>query len=317
MRGPLKMSPTRTIRLAMFLSLFSTYTEANDLSIRIVKGYEGAARYATHAANVTTEKRAALYQQYFVDPYRNDCSGDGPSYTESRWLFDTPVVEVGKLHLAAAKIRESNIDTVVRRSLVRASQLWPSKEITVCLFPFPPEADAADSVRLRMNGVTGFSEAPGVLWLQIIPISGWLDKAPYATVHEYHHAISYECGVIPAEGKTLLDTILAEGRADWFAATLYPASRAPWTIPLPPSDEDTVWSAMQPVLDSREKTDIERFFFGFENDVPEWAGYRIGYQIVRHYIEGHPGQSVEEWSRLDSKTFLRESGYRSPLPKSQ
>lgn len=258
----------------MFLSLFSTYAGANDLSIRIIKGYEGAARYATHAANVTNEKRAALYQQYFVDPYRNDCSGDGPSYTESRWLFDTPV-EVGKLHLAAVKISESNIDTIVRRSLVSASQLWPSKDITVCLFPFPPESDAADSIRRRMNGVIGFSEAPGALWLQIIPISGWLDKVPYTIVHEYHHAISYEYGVIPAKGKTLLDTILAEARADWFATTLYPASRAPWTIPLPPNDEDTVWSAMLPVLDSREGTDVERFFFDVEDDVPQWAGYRI------------------------------------------
>ena len=33
----------------------------------------------------------------------------------------------------------------------------------------------------------------------------------------------------------------------------------------------------------------DRWFFGTTTSVPRWTGYAVGFELVRRYLEGHPG----------------------------
>jgi len=282
---------------------------AGEARINIVAGYEGMAQYAAAAIGKSNTERATLYDQYVNQPYRERCSGDGDGREFSRRMLETPVADIDALAHAAAEISDSRIEDKIRVAIRESSRLMPIDDITVCVFAFPPDHSMADLVREKLYGLMGFAEIRGVFWLQPLPVNGWLDQLAYGTAHEYHHAAAYSANRDPGKDETLLETILAEGRADAFAALLYPERVPAWTDALSLEQERATWTAMTPYLDRRDNDIVNKFLFGSEGEAPLWSGYTIGFRIAQSYIAQNPGESVEQWSILDAGTFLRNSGY--------
>ena len=101
--------------------------------------------------------------------------------------------------------------------------------------------------------------------------------------HEIHHAkrrrsVGY--------GETLLEALITEGLADHFALEITGSDPYPWSVSLSES-ELSEWIAK-----SRENWhdpyNHNVWFFGADGSVPYWAGYSIGFHLVKEYLVNHP-----------------------------
>jgi uncharacterized protein YjaZ len=282
-----------------------------EIDIKIVRGYEGMARYAAAAVGKDLAQRAVLYDKFVNKPYRDVCHREIEGYSDAEQRLTTPIDGLDDLANAVNAIIEYDVESRVIDAIRKSARVLPSNHVTVCLFPYSPDGDGADFVRNNMEGVMGFSEAHGILWIEPIPAKGWMKRLPYTTAHEYHHAIgAFNTNHPVQHHESLLATMIAEGRADTFAELLFPGLQQLWTDTLSDEEERTTWGAMQPYLGNTDGETVFKFVFGDEESgIPPTAGYTIGYRIAQSYIANNPKDSPVEWTALDAKDFLKGSGY--------
>lgn len=133
-----------------------------------------------------------------------------------------------------------------------------------------------------MGGVSAVAIPPSTIALFVDPIEGWQSRVAYLIAHEYHHLAARALGrSVAANG---LGILLDEGRADAFAASLFPGTIVPWTRALTQDEEARAWMAIQPTLARFEPSFYNRFMFGIGGEVPRWAGYTIGFHIVQTFL---------------------------------
>ncbi|PYE91332.1 putative Zn-dependent protease DUF2268 [Rhizobium sp. PP-F2F-G38] len=101
--------------------------------------------------------------------------------------------------------------------------------------------------------------------------------------HELHHAMRWNaCGY----GLSLGEAFVTEGLADVFSETVTGVSAPPWASASINGD----WAAL---LDQAEQErdnqdyDHAAWFYGTD-ELPRWAGYTIGYRLVRLYGQANP-----------------------------
>jgi uncharacterized protein YjaZ len=266
------------------------------------------AAYAKAVRAASNPDWNALFRQYVVDPYWQDCMGG--DNTLNKDAASTPIKDIDYLTTAVNALRESHVEQVIQEALQKAAEALPGPDTTVCIFA------AYDSqstfVRDYMNGVSGSTVGAGKIWLQIYPSGAWRNWIPYAVAHEYHHSVWMNRQGSQLETFDLVDDVLIEGRADSFAHMLYPDTHAPWTEALTPEQERNQWQVMQKYLHARSPDTQQKFMFGGlvgGNHVPRWTGYTIGFHIVQSYLQKHPEVTVDEWTRMDAHDLLDQSGY--------
>lgn len=101
--------------------------------------------------------------------------------------------------------------------------------------------------------------------------------------HEIHHAkrrrsVSY--------GNTLLQAVVSEGLADHFSIEVSRIIPPPWSIALSGSE-------LQSWIDKASNSwnqpyNHSDWFFGTSPDIPRWAGYSIGFELVKNYLSDNP-----------------------------
>lgn len=287
-------------------------SEKHEIAIRLVKAYEGMARYAESAIGQKAPERARLYEELVNRPYRDACHIPLEVSSDAQQRLSTPIEDIDALQTIIDAIVANDVDTRVEDAVRESSTFLPTDEVTVCLFPLSPDGSFAEFVRDRMNGVMGFSEAHKVFWIEVIPADGWLDQLPSGVAHEYHHAVSFfsEDHKFTTGAETLLDVMLAEGRAEAFVHTVYGRSPPPWADALSEAQEKSTWIAMQPFLESSGLEFVGSYLFGSEDaGIPHWAGYTIGFRIVQSYLRNYPDEAPDVWSSISAETFLDKSGY--------
>lgn len=286
---------------------------AQDAQITIVHGYEGMAKYVAAAADADSEQKEKLFKQYVYQPYNEPCSGAGEmQYSDT--LLRTPVSDVELLGNVLDEIIRANALDQISHAVAEATALMPTESLTVCVFAYPPEADNVSFIKDAMGGSFGFSESPGIMWVQLLPTDGWLDNIFSTVAHEYYHAANFPYDPVAPDATTLLDILIAEGSAESFADILIADYTPPFASPLDQHQQAKVWAEMRLVLDSTEPTVIEKYLFGDVDGIPFQAGYIIGFEIVQAYLAAHPHQPVSIWSRLEPRELLSGSGY-DPMSK--
>ena len=136
-------------------------------------------------------------------------------------------------------------------------------------------------------------------------LTTWL---PLVLAHELHHSARVLDG--PGYGTTLLETMVSEGAAEAFVRDVYPdAPPIPWVRPLPDATERRLWREAQRWLDEPDDTDVyERWFLG-KDDLPRWAGYRLGYAIARAYLRRHTDVDAGDLASIETAEIFRGSAY--------
>lgn len=119
--------------------------------------------------------------------------------------------------------------------------------------------------------------------------------------HELHHAKRMR-GV--GYGATLLQAAVSEGMADRFSVEIAGIAPPPWSVALVGAELD-LWID-RALADSGTGYDHARWFFG-DADIPRWAGYAIGFELVGRYLEAHPGERASTLYNEPAMSFI-------PLP---
>lgn len=209
-------------------------------------------------------------------------------------ITDTEAVRAFEEHF-------NQINKTIKKTLRESSDILPSGHKKIYVLPASPD----QKERLKeVNYVLGFTRVDEIVL--IIDPEFEVENLEYTVAHEYHHS-AYKA-MKDSKWDTLLEQSVLEGKADFFASSLYPDVEVPWTEPLKDPLEAGAWKAFM------EEKDVDayytsRFIGGdLKTGIPKWALYRIGSEIMNSYMERHPETSVEEWTKKDPNELFTESG---------
>ena len=122
---------------------------------------------------------------------------------------------------------------------------------------------------------------------------------PATLAHELNNASRIRIG--PGYGDTLGEALVTEGLADHFAEEAFPDTPpTPWANALSKEQERAVWRRAEQQL--WEPYSHPTWFFG-GGDLPQWAGYTLGFGIVAAYLGD--GRSAAEAVEIDARTIVR------------
>ena len=166
------------------------------------------------------------------------------------------------------------------QALARAATALPGARVTVCLFPGELSRGLP-----YLSGVGGVSLGGGAIKLILHPGPKGLHRVPYTVAHEYHHEVERNRG--PA-GLGPIDIMIREGKADYFAISLYPELRPPHTQALAPAQLAQALRDLEAYDRRQSPASVFRseFMIGKDPRVLPWPGYRLGYEMVESYFRG-------------------------------
>lgn len=290
----------------LLLTIAAGHVSADDSRISIIRGDAGLSSFVAAAESTDKAQYGLLFEEHVYRPFHQDCSGKGETSDWSEALLKDPPEDIDAFAHVLSEVEQSDAYVRIERAVNSAIGLMPIDHVTVCVFSYPPDGQSANFIRDVMGGVMGFSEGPGIFWIQLLPFDGWLDEIGPAVAHEYFHAANHP-DVRSAE-PTLLDFLVNEGSADYFASLLYPDFIPEWTRALTQDQQAAVWPIMQRELNTTDIGTIQKYMFGAD-EIPFQAGYTIGFEIVTGYLSQHPHDPVSIWSRVEAERILEGSGY--------
>ena len=265
---------------------------ATEPAFHIVPEYEGLREFAL-AVRKSPAERDALYRRLVLDAHAEACAGAMGSF--SRLPSDTFPGEALDI---VRRIEEGRVRELVESGLRRASAALPGAErTTVCIQPV-----ALNRAIEHMRGVGGVSLG-GRIKIFVHPTIAGFARVEYTAAHEYHHEVA-RMHLEPGWSRDPLESMIAEGKADAFAARLFPALRPPHTDALTADERRRTWETSEQQLAAPTDTFREDFMFGLAQDMPRWAGYRLGFEMVNGYLETHPDLPVNAWTHLPAREFL-------------
>jgi len=310
-----EMMETRLISMASVFLLMTFLAspllgDDNLQKVGVIRGYEGVKAYAAAAKKSDPSNHTALYNELVTMPYMQECSGDGAHFSMSRSFLETPIQKTAELAAIVHAIEEHGVESKILAWLTIARGELSIPELTVCIFPYSPDARSVERIKRDLNGNMGFSETGGLLWTQFIPADGWLESLPHMVVHEYHHAVTN--GYFPqrTEDPTLLDVLISEGGAEAFALTLNPPATNEPVATMSKELQAEVWPQMRKHLESKDPDILQLILFGGGQRVPRSAVYAIGTEIVLSFLKNNSHLTAAEWSALSARDLLDRSGYK-------
>ncbi len=169
------------------------------------------------------------------------------------------------------------------------------------------------------RGYTGFGGIPGyVMVIYSDPNAYNLPRIKGTTVHELHHNIRSLVAPIDFMQVSVAYYVIMEGLAEAFAAELYGEEVVGYYVTdFDEAQLDQAKRVIGGALDVTGFNQVRGYIFGdaladaFHYPavgVPNYAGYAIGYRIVRQFVE-RTGKSVVEATFLPAEQIIAESGY--------
>ncbi len=125
----------------------------------------------------------------------------------------------------------------------------------------------------------------------------WL---PFVFAHEYHHNIwgSYWYCIHNGEGLHgwLIENILIEGEADYFAESIFGDMKPSWHYGVKSEEEAKTWKILKSAAETcLPPEEAGKYIFGCEDlSIPQYAGYYFGIKIIREYIYKNHINSMKE-----------------------
>jgi uncharacterized protein YjaZ len=165
---------------------------------------------------------------------------------------------------------------------------------------------------------TGFGGVPGRVWVQGWPTDFSLPRLPAAVAHELHHNIRFRFEPFSPVTTTVGQYIVAEGLAEAFAAEVVGADTL---SPVVNALSDEQLAAVRPrfraALDVTGFDTVRGYVFGDwaagyagtqKQGLPDFAGYTVGYRVVRQYLERRGGSAAAA-TYVPWREILEGSGY--------
>ncbi|HEU5086160.1 MAG TPA: DUF2268 domain-containing putative Zn-dependent protease [Roseiflexaceae bacterium] len=168
-------------------------------------------------------------------------------------------------------------------------------------------------------GYTGFGGMPG--WIMTVydtPEQSELDRLEACTVHELHHNVRFSLFPFNPIATSVGEYLIAEGLAEAFAGELYGHDLiGPWVTNFDETRLDETRAQIGAALAETGFDTIRAYIFGdgiaaqtgmTPVGVPDFAGYAIGYRVVRAW-QARTGKSVVEATLLPAGEIIDASGF--------
>jgi hypothetical protein len=210
-------------------------------------------------------------------------------------------MSVGERKTQGATFDRREFARIATAAWEKANAALPQGPLRVCV----DLARAADTfTRDAMRGVAGVTAGRGRVILRIHPDAEWQAALPYALAHEMHHSYWVRHHFDAKAPFTLADYLALEGRADYFAATMF-TFKAPWTAALDAAAYATAWTAMSKQLNVTEWSTLQAAMFGApQAGIPAWAGYSVGYRLVSERMTRTPPLDLKAMTAAPASEFM-------------
>jgi uncharacterized protein YjaZ len=204
-----------------------------------------------------------------------------------------------KQYKSISKDQKNDIETIITETIEKCNGKIsvPTKNF-IFIHPFIPDED--DKI---FDGVTAVAVYSCVFHLYI-NLDQYTKKSLENTVsHELNHTIYYYNHYDNFNKYTLLDEILLEGLAENFREQYFDKNITPWAGAFEKDDALQVVKNSVNLLDSVDSDLISKFLFGGDNLI-RWAGYSMGYWLVKEFIKKNPDISWNDLMKLKPNDFL-------------
>ncbi len=169
------------------------------------------------------------------------------------------------------------------------------------------------------RGYTGFGGIPGyVLVVYSDPNDYTLPRLGGAAVHELNHNVRFSVFPFNLMSVTVGEYIVAEGLAEAFAAELFGEDLVGYYVT--DFDQAELATAQRVIADALDVSGfdaVRSYIFGDTISaqmgrpavgVPNYAGYAIGYRVVRRYLD-RTGVTVAQATLVPAAEIIATSGY--------
>jgi uncharacterized protein YjaZ len=279
----------------------------------MVSAYLGMGAYAAAAQASPGAALEELWHRHAIRPYWDAWAAGQWNEKRLREKYQHPFPNVEALSQQVQLLHASGVERLIENAYEQIAAALPPyvDNPVICIYALDPDNTFA---REQMGGVVGSGVGDNSL-LEINPLTpGWQDWVPYVLAHEHHHSVwGYHYFHLQGhQSADLLTGLLIDGQADSFARRLYPNIEPPWIHALEPGQETRLWKRLTPWLDNPDQDLLAKIMFGDEElELPQWAGYTLGYRIIQAYLRSHPGGNPADLLEKDAHDILTESGYKA------
>lgn len=263
------------------------------------------------ALRALAEERAKIFHERVDEPLRpfwepvarfaagSTWRGDEepPSGTALLGLYG-PHREAGEGLAALAKFEEAGSLATCQEALESAAVVLAPEERGISLgsvaFALALAGPTTPGLLARNRGYTGFGGWMGYAMVLAWPDDYNLPRLPSIATHELHHNVrlAFEPWT---SGTTVGQYIVLEGLAEAFAAEMVGEDLlGPWPTALTEEQLEEVRPAFRDALEVSGFDEIRGYVFGdwaasshgyAERGLPDFAGYAVGYRMVREYLD--------------------------------
>lgn len=220
-------------------------------------------------------------------------------YLKDSLLYNIPDPNQDLSPVSAFSVPEKELLTTIEQALQLCHEHIETPPTNIFLFP-----TFSTFVQEKMGGVSGYTPYKNTLLLFVSPTETehWKRALTETICHEFLHAVMDNF----YERQNLLDDLVFEGVAESFVSFLF--GERPDMPSQALSQEDALkW--YEKLKKYFQKTDLYYSVFLEGEDYPLWAGYAIGYQLIKAYQKQHPETSWDEIVRLKPEEVIEKSGF--------
>jgi uncharacterized protein YjaZ len=199
------------------------------------------------------------------------------------------------------KIKNRAVINIIKKSLLRCYYEIPILNKKVAIY-FTRDL----FIKNRMDGVGADVQQENVIALYINPTKGWKKALENSIAHEYSHLAVLDT----RKWKTILDSLVIEGIAENFREEVIGGKQAPWTKALTKNQSKKLLKNLKNKLGVKAEKLHQALFFG-SGKYKMWAGYTVGYLIVKEFRKRHPNMKWKSIITLKSSVVLKKSKFLS------
>lgn len=195
---------------------------------------------------------------------------------------------------------EKKILRIIKKVIILCHKVIPSEPTKIFIFP-----TFSTFVHKKMFGTTGYTPWKNTMLIFINSQSRlWKSALSRTIAHEFNHSIVLKYN----NWKTLLDSIIFEGLAEYFQEYVIGGKRTRWVKALGVSQSKELFLKLKKYLQSKNPKLYHSVFFG-DKKYPLWSGYSVGYHIIRSFIKNNLGVEWKQIIKLSPKEILKRSNF--------
>ncbi len=279
-----------------------TFTHEKQ-EIQIVPLYKAYDDYI-QAVSKHPEDNEALFKKYVLGAKNKIIKKEQLQAMPVPSLYEQPsenIKDLKQMNTYLKKHHQRIMKQIKSSLLTSMKQLPRDEKLVVFVSPTTPiEHDDAK----HYGGVSGVAQGNNSMSLFFLKDFSETSLRN-TTAHEYHHTVALD----EPNRATMLDYIILEGKAEFFAHKLYPVESSEAIAPLLDHTLEHVISEL-----NAERLTMDDLFFGnYEKQIPSFVKYSLGYMIISDFVKQHPEISLKEWSRMSSVQILEKSSYQKKL----